>query len=257
MAEWKIKNEKTEKTEDESMELEGEEEAKDEDEEPEEKEDIETEEAEEQEELSKEESESAEEKSEEGGENFRISRIDFSGIRTESLESEVEETGGGKSESEGRESFEDFASPMSVREIPPSALVSAPATGGIEGEVGGITEAQSSRERREQAARTPIADYTAGAYERNYWVGEREGARRDIEMSIIPLKPKRDIMEIPDETRRIDFSAWQRSMETQDVRRTRQGERTNSEEYLVDVRREKEETRLPFERREEKRKYRP
>lgn len=216
-----------------------------------------------------EEPEKAEEKSEgleeeteekEGEETFKISRIDFGEMRADSLESEVEETEGAETSIEGGEDFSDF-SPARVHDITAPVLASAPASsaaGGIEGEVAGIAESESSRERREQAARTPTADYTAGAYEKNYWVGG-EGARRetkDMEMSIIPFKPRRDIMEVPDETRRIDFSAWQRSMETQDARGTGRRERDNSEEYLVDVRREKEETRLPFERREEKRKYR-
>ena len=202
-------------------------------------------------------------------ENFKISSVGFSefGEKTaESLESEVEEASkesGGREAGEGkeRESFEDFTAPMSVREIAAPVLASASissAAEGIEGEVAGIGETESSRERREQAARTPIADYTAGAYERNYWVGggERTKQPKDIEMGITRAIPRRDIMEIPDETRRIDFSAWQRSMESQDARGAGRSERDNSEEYLVDVRRAKEETRLPFERREEKRKYR-
>ena len=230
-------------------------------------------EAEDNEESAEEEPEKAEEKSggleeeteeREGEETFRISGVGLGEFAQEkaleSLESEIEEAGreeteGAETSIEGGEDFSDF-SPARVHDITAPVLASAPAAEQLE-EAAGITELQGSRERREQAARTPVQDYTAGAYERNYWVGG-EGTRRetkDMEMSIIPLKPRRDIMEIPDETRKIDFSAWQRSMETQDARGVRQRERDNSEEYLVDVRREKEETRLPFERREEKRKY--
>src|SRR3989344_174218 len=226
-------------------------------------------EAEDNEESAEEEPEKAEEKSggleeeteeREGEETFRISGVGLGEFAqekaSESLESEVEETEGAETSIEGGEDFSDF-SPARVHDITAPVLASAPAAEQLE-EAAGITELQGSRERREQAARTPVQDYTAGAYEKNYWVGG-EGTRRetkDMEMSIIPFKPRRDIMEIPDETRKIDFSAWQRSMETQDTMGVRHRERTNSEEYLVDVRREKEETRLPFERREEKRKYR-
>lgn len=267
MAEWKIKKEKAEKTEDKSMELEGEEEAKDEDEEPEEKEDIETEEAEEQEELSEEESKNAEEElsgeAEENGEEDEekkqvfVHEVGDFGSRG-SLESEVEETGAEEGSNRG---FEGFTSQMSVKEIPASTLISSPATGGIEEEVGGITEISSSRERREQAARTPVADYTAGAYERNYWVGG-EGTRRetrDMEMSIMPIRPEKEIREAVDigrDARRIDFSAWQRGMEAQDMRVRREAA-PKEEEYVIDIRKASEETRLPFERKEKKREYRP
>ncbi|HLD37558.1 MAG TPA: hypothetical protein VJA86_03140 [Candidatus Nanoarchaeia archaeon] len=121
-----------------------------------------------------------------------------------------------------------------------------------------VAETPASSERREQAARTPMQNYVAGGYEKNYWVGGAEKRETNIDMGIIPVRQRKDVREMAeaDSTRRIDFSEWQRGMESSDIRSGRRTAPT-AEEYMIDVRTEREETRLPFERREDKRKYRP